>query len=740
MSCEKHDCNCGEKNTEGAEKINKNSGVTNKKDDEKCHNGKCGCGHDHDHDDCDHGNDHDGCGCGHDHRHGHDHDGCGCGCGHDHGHEHDHDGCGCGCGYDHDHDDDCGCGCGHSHGEKERSTVATVLRYVLGAIPVVAAFLPFIPIPIRIVLAVIAYAIFGFEVWRDMLRSFGKKKIFTEFTLMCVASVGAFAIGEFADAAAVVYLYSLGEMLSDSAYAKSKKNISELLEIAPEYATVIRDGSTVRVPPEEVSVGETFLVLSGERVPLDGEVIEGNADADTASVTGEALPLALYEGVACPSGAVVLNGTVKLRATADYENSVVSKLTKAVGEASRRKAAAEKKITRFASVFTPIAFGVAALIVLVGSLVTKDFVTWLKAGLTVLVVSCPCSLVLSVPLTYFAAIGGAASTGIIFKGGEVMDSLNRVNAVVFDKTGTLTESNVCFDGAEILGDMPKDEFLSLARDVLSFSPHASAVSFCENYSSPTAHKIENAENIGGRGIVCLADGKRALFGNAALMRENGIELADSKTTAIFGALDGKLLGRLNFSSHLKKDTKKAVDGLKMMKVERLAVISGDGEIAVKTACKEAGIEECFWSVTPDGKADLLDRIQTEERAKKKSATVAYCGDGLNDSAVIAMADVGVAMGDCGAALTTSSADVVLMDDNIGKLCEAMRISRRASRIATQNIVISLGIKIAVLVVGVLLSAVGREMPLELAIVADVGAAVIAVLNAMRASERKKKNG
>ncbi len=703
------------------------------KDTHDNHHGKCCC----DHENHEHHDDHSECCCDHEtHEHHNDHGKC-C-CNHDH-RDHESETCSCGHHHDNEEDDDgCGCGCGHDHSEKKSSKTSTILRYVLGALPIIAAFLPFIPTPVRIILAVIAYAFFGYEVWRNMIKGFCRKQIFTEFTLMCVASVGAFAIGEYADAAAVVYLYSLGEMLSDSAYTRSRENISELLKIAPEYATAVRDGSTVRVAPKDVRVGEELIATVGERVPLDSIVLDGNADADTSSVTGEAVPLALYSGVSCPSGAVILNGSVRLRATADYENSVVAKLTRAVKEASKRKAKAEKKITGFARVFTPLAFCVAAVIAIVGSLVTKDIATWLKAGLTVLVVSCPCSLVLSVPLTYFAGIGAAASRGIVFKGGEVMDSLVKVGAVAFDKTGTLTEANISFGGAEVFGDVDKEEFLSLARDVLAFSPHAAAVSFCRSYRATATHKIENAENIGGRGIVCIADGKRTLFGNGALMRENGIEVEDSKTTAIFGATDGKLLGRLDFISKLKYNTRDTVDMLKAQGIERLAVISGDGEYSVKTACAEAGIGECYFSVTPDKKAELLDKIKREESQKKKKGTVVYCGDGLNDSAVIAMADVGVAMGDSGAALTAESADIVLMDDNIGKLCEAMAISKRVSRIATQNIVISLGIKIAVLLAGVVLSALGHSVPLELAIVADVGAAVIAVLNAMRASKRVKR--
>ncbi len=701
---------------------------------------KC-CIHDHEHD-----HKHEACKCGH--HHDHEHEACKCGhhheheaceCGHDHEYEHEHEACECGHDHEHEHEA-CGCGHDHEHGEENSSFCRRLIKYTVGGLPVICAFLPFIPTHVRVICALIAYGIFGFEVWRDMIKGFCKRRIFTEFTLMCVASVGAFAIGEFADGAAVVYLYSLGEMLSDSAYARSKKNISSLLEITPEYATVIRRGESLRVSPEDVDVGEIFIAVSGERVALDAVVCEGSADADTSSVTGEAIPLSLYEGVACPSGAVILNGSVKLRATQSFENSVVSKLTRAVKEASKRKAAAEKKISSFARAFTPVAFGTAVAIALVGSLVTRDAGTWVKAGLTVLVVSCPCSLLLSVPLTYFAGIGSAASRGIVFRGGEVMEGLCRVSAAAFDKTGTLTEAKASFEGVQAFNGIDEEELLSVARDALSFSPHAAAVSFCEAYSSPNAHKIENAENIGGRGLVCTVDGRRALFGNAALMRENGIEAEDSKKTAIFVAVDGRLWGKLNFSSKLKSGSAEAVQALKALGIGRMAIISGDGEDAVRETSDSLEISEYYWSVAPHEKAELLCKIQNEQKQVSNRSKVAYLGDGLNDSAVIAMADVGIAMGDNSAALTAESADIVLMDGNIGKLSEAIRISKRTSRIATQNIVISIGIKLAVMAVGVVLSVYGKNMPLELAIVADVGAAVIAVLNAMRAAERKKNNG
>ena len=699
------------------------------KSDEKCQNNaendiSCNC--------CSKNKNDEKCNCSFEHEHEHEH----CGCHHEHD---DDDGCGCGCHHEHDDDDGCGCGCDHSHGEKNGgSNVKNILLYTLGALPIIAAFVPLIPLPVRIIFAAIGYLLFGFPVWRDMIRGFARKKIFTEFTLMCVASVGAFAIFEFADAAAVVYLYSLGEMLSESAYAKSRKNISELIAVTPEYATVIRNGVTERVAPQDVAVGETVLVVTGERVPLDGVVAEGGADADTSSVTGEAAPLALYEGVSCPSGSVILNGTVKIKTESAYENSVVAKLSKAVEAAVSRKARAEKKISKFARVFTPIAFAVAALTVLVGSLITMDFQTWFKAGLVILVVSCPCSLVLSVPLTYFAGLGFAASRGIVFRGGEVMDSMKNVRAVAFDKTGTLTESELRYDGAEMLSDTDEQKFIALAADVLKYSPHAAAVSFCKAVKNEKEeNKIENVENIGGRGIVCAANGIPVMFGNAALMREKGIEAEDSRTTVILGAIDGKLVGRLNFSSRIKDNAASAVCELEKLKVDRVALISGDGELSVRDTARAVGIKEYYSSVTPDKKAEIFEGISDDVKKQSHKATVAYCGDGLNDSAVIAMADVGVAMGICGSALTVDSADVILMDDDPKKLCEAVRISRRTSKIATQNIVISLGIKLLVLIIGIIFSAFGGDIPMELAIIADVGAALIAVMNALRASKKGK---
>lgn len=614
-----------------------------------------------------------------------------------------------------------------------------LLWYGLGALPVVLGFLPFLPTVVRIVSAALGYALFGFSVWREMLTSMRKRRIFTEFTLMCVASLGAFAIGEYADGAAVVYLYSLGETLSGRAYTRSKQSIAELLEILPEYATVLREETPIRVSPDEVAVGERILVSAGERIPLDGVVADGGGSADTSSVTGESKPLELYAGVACPSGSILHEGSVVLRVTERYENSVVAKLARAVKDASERKSRAEKRMARFARVFTPIAFGAAALICLLGTLITKDFGAWLRIGLLALVVSCPCSLVLSVPLTYFAGLGRAAASGIVFRGGEVMDAACRLRAVAFDKTGTITESGLRFDGAQVCGAATEEEFLSLAYDVLSRSPHAAALSFCQAYTGELDARICDVELIGGRGIVCSADGRRVCFGNAALMRENGIPLEDSPTTVIFGAVNGTLWGKLCFSSHVRESSRRAIAQLRRGGMERICLLSGDGRQAVARTCEEVGIEEYYAALTPSEKVECFERLQREVRQRNPKSTVAFCGDGLNDSAVIAGADVGIAMGKSGSALTVRTADVVLMDDDPAKVWEAIRIARRTSRIAGQNVALSLGIKLAVVLLSVCLSVtLQAEIPMGLAIVADVGAALLAVLNALRAGRRSTR--
>ena len=663
-------------------------------------------------------NEHEHCHCQGEHEEEHEH--CHC---HDHHHDdHDHSDCGCGC----------GCGCGHDHDGGEGWSAKKIAGYVIGGIVGALGFMPFLPLPARLAASLAVYVFFGFSVFREMIEGFREGRIFTEFTLMCGATLGAFCIGEFADGAAVMLLYSLGESISGSAYSRSKRNISELLEVTPEYASALREGGVVRTSPRDVAVGETVIVVAGERIPLDGEVILGEGRADTSSVTGEAAPLELYPGVRILSGSILKEGSVRIRVECEYKDSAVAKLSEAVAEAEKRASPTEKKISRFAGVFTPIAFGVAAAVALIGSLVTGEAALWIRTGLSVLVISCPCSLVLSVPLTYFAGIGAGAKRGLIFKGGEVIDGMRRMSAIAFDKTGTLTSSEISFDGVSLLGDMPREDFLQLSYDVLVNSPHGAAVAFCDAVALGVSRKALRTEVIGGRGVVVSFEASEAVFGNAALMRERGADVADSETTAIFGMLDGVLLGRLDFSSRPKEGAREVAERLKASGC-RVALISGDTEGAVRQGAAKLGIEEYYGGLTPSEKLERFESIYNEEKAKGSWRSVAFCGDGLNDSASVVRADVGIAMGKRGSALTVSSADLVIMDDSPAKIWEAKKLARRISGIADSNIAISLGIKLAVLCGGIAMAALGMGIPMELAVVADVGAAVITVLNALRAN-------
>lgn len=651
-----------------------------------------------------------------------------CGCEHEHGHDHDH----CECGHGHDA---CECGCDHEHGDK--LSLRALLPYVGGLLLLILSFLGEFKVLshwIAIPAAVVVYLFFGIDVWRGTIAGVKKRKFFTEQMLMCVATVGAAALLEYADAAAVMFLYSFGEMIQGVAYRKSRENITELIEITEEHINKVENGSVRRVPASTAQVGDVISVTVGEKISLDGVVVEGNGFADTAAITGESVPKELVHGVECLSGSVLVAGAVSIRVTERFENSTANKLKKAVERASRQKAKTEKKISRFAAVFTPLAFAVSVLLFLLGLLLWRDAVRALKTALVVLVVSCPCSLVLSVPLTYFSGIGKAASSGIVFRGGEVIDNVAALGTVVFDKTGTLTSATLDFDGVWIPDGAPlvKSQFLDVCRCALEKSPHAAARSFCAVYKARIIHAIERVNNVGGRGLICRVDGNRAAFGNRALMEEFGVSVERLRDTAIYVAIEGQLCGALLFRSRVKPDTLPEIAKLRRHRVSRIAIMSGDTEAAVREVSEELGIPEFYAEMKPDEKLSALDNIYNEEKKRDRSRTLAFCGDGLNDSAVIARADVGIAMGS-GSAVTVECADVVIVDDAVARVNDMISIAKSTVRVANQNIALSLGIKLVAVVVGMLM----REPSLELAVIADVGAAVITVLNAMRAGSFKQ---
>ena len=677
-----------------------------KNNEKKCCNGshsehgeKCSC-HDH----------------GREHKEGH--------CCEDHAHSHAHA---------HEAHGSCGCGCGHEHSEKVDR--GTWLAYGVGACLLIVAFLGELAVIsnwIGIPAAILVYAFFGKDVWENAIRGMARKKIFTEFTLMCVATLGAAALLEFADAAAVMYLYSLGELIQGIASRKSKANISDLIEITEEYINKVENGSIKRISASSAKVGDVINVTVGERISLDGTVVDGNGFADTSAVTGESAPLELTRGTQCLSGSVLVAGAISLRVTEAYENSTANKLKKAMALAAKRKAPKEKKIARFAEIFTPCAFAFAALLFVLGWIGWGDMGRALKTALMTLVVSCPCSLVLSVPLAYFAGMGRAAAKGIVFRGGRVIDNAASLGTLIFDKTGTLTSSALAFEGVWISDSAPctKAQLLDVSRCALEKSPHAAAQSFCNIYHAKRSYGVRSVENIGGRGLVCEVDGVRAAFGNLAMMREMGVEAKDFGKTAIYVALGDELCGALLFRSGLKPEVLAEVARVRRNGIDRIAIMSGDTNASVRGTAETVGITEYYGELKPDEKLLALENIYREEKKKNKRRTVGFCGDGLNDLAAIARADVGIAMGS-GSAISVESADAVIVDDSIARVNDMIDVAQSTVSIVNQNIALSIGIKLLVILAGLL-----GLYSLELAIIADVGAAVVTVLNALRAGKIK----
>lgn len=639
----------------------------------------------------------------------------------EHGHEHCHGDCRA-----HGHDGNCACG--HEHGTLGWKEISL---YVVGFLLLIPAFLAEFELIwgwVGVLCAALVYFMFGKDVYSGALRDVKRGKLFTEFTLMCIATVGAIALLEFADAAAVMFLYSLGESISGEAYRRSRKSISSLIELDEAYINVEENGMIHKRKAASARVGDVMSVRVGERISLDGVVMDGVGYADTSAVTGESAPAELLVGMPCLSGSVLLSGAISVKVTAAYEDSTVNRLRRAVDEASNRKARAERRITRFAEVFTPLAFAVALAVFVIGVFAYDSVARAAKTALVILVTSCPCSLVLSVPLTYFAGVGRAAGRGIVFRGGETMDAVAGIEAVIFDKTGTLTSATLDFEGLRVANGSPlgRRELLDICASALAKSPHAAAEAFCRSYTPNRRYRVENVQNIGGRGLVCTVNGRAGAFGNPSLMKEENIAVPQTDKTSIYIAIDGLLCGVLEFGSRIKPDTASEIAKLRLGGVSRIAIVSGDNRSSVSSVATELGIEEFYAECKPDEKLRVLERIDSEEKRRDRRAVVAFCGDGLNDSAAIVRADVGVAMGS-GSALTVESADAVIVDNSVARLNDMIAIAKGTRRIATQNIALSIGIKLAVMLIG------GLWLPsLELAIIADVGAAVLTVLNAVRA--------
>lgn len=610
------------------------------------------------------------------------------------------------------------------------------LRRILIALALViaAAFLPPLPDAVRLVVYLVPYFVVGWDVLRKAVIGVRNRQPFDECFLMAVATVGAFLLGEYAEACAVMLFYQVGELFQSVAVGKSRRSIAALMDIRPDYANLCQpDGTVAQVDPEEVPVGAEIQVQPGERVPLDGVVLEGTSALNTAALTGESLPRDVEPGANVISGCVNMTGLLRVRTTKPYGESTVAKILDLVENSSMKKARAENFIARFARVYTPaVCYAALALAVLppvVRMLLGQpaQLGDWIYRALTFLVISCPCALVISVPLSFFGGIGGASARGILVKGSTYLEELSKAEIVVFDKTGTLTQG--AFHVTEVCPaeGITREQLLESAALIESWSKHPIAQSIRESWAQPLdAARITDVEELGGHGIQAKLDGRPAAAGNARLMEKLGLTVpaVNQAGTVVHLALDGRYAGYLCIADTVKPTSQKTIAGLKKAGVRRTVMLTGDAEPVAAAVAQQLGLDEYHAGLLPGDKVDQVEKL-LEERSP--SGRLVFVGDGINDAPVLSRADIGIAMGALGSDAAIEAADVVLMDDDPAKITLAMRIARRTLNIVHQNIVFALGVKAVCLVLGA--AGIGG---MWIAIFADVGVTVLAVLNAVRA--------
>ena len=586
-------------------------------------------------------------------------------------------------------------------------------------------------------LFLIPYAVIGWDVLWRAAKNIIHGQVFDENFLMALATVGAFCTGffgkgEYPEAVFVMLFYQVGELFQSYAVGKSRKSISALMDIRPDYANVERDGSLCRVDPEEVQVGDVIVIKPGEKAPLDGVVLEGRSSLNTSALTGESLPREVEPGDDVISGCINLNGLIRVQVTKVFGGSTVAKILDLVENSSSKKAKAENFITKFARYYTPIVVVSAVLLAVAPPLFTGgNWAEWIERALIFLVVSCPCALVISVPLSFFGGIGGASRDGILVKGGNFLEILSDTEIVVFDKTGTLTKG--VFNVTAIHPDRYSEgELLELAALAESYSDHPISRSLKDAYGMEIdAARVSDVEELSGRGVKAQVDGRLVCAGNDKLMEEIGViwHPCHRVGTTVHVAVNGEYAGHIVISDELKPDAAEAVASLKRAGVRKTVMLTGDAKAVGESVAKELGIDEVHAGLLP---GDKVDRVEALLREKSERGKLAFVGDGINDAPVLSRADIGIAMGALGSDAAIEAADIVLMDDKPSKLAEAMKISKRTLRIVRQNIVFALAVKAAVLV----LSAFGLSNMWE-AVFADVGVSVLAILNASRALKKGK---
>ena len=584
---------------------------------------------------------------------------------------------------------------------------------------------------LKLAIALVIYVAVGHKILRKAFRNIKNGQIFDENFLMVVATFGSLAMGEYEEAIMVMVLYRIGEYFQDKAVAKSRRSIADLMDIRPDYANIEgNNGELQQVDPEDVEVGTVITIKPGERVPVDGVVVEGESRLDTAALTGESMPRSVEEGDEVFSGTINLNGLLKVKVTKSCDESTATRILELVEEAADNKGKAEKFITRFARYYTPIVCGLALAVAVIPSLVTGEWATWVHRALIFLVVSCPCALVISVPLSFFAGIGGASSKGVLIKGGNYLEALSKADTVVFDKTGTLTKGVFSVVAVHPEG-ITEEELLELAAIAESFSDHPISKSLADEYKARTRKRVdkgrvESFEEFAGEGVVTVVDGKKLQCGNRRLMERVGVKWHECHLhgTTVHIAIDGRYEGHIVIADVEKDDAKDAIKALKNQGVARTVMLTGDKQDIASDVAADLGLDKYYAEMMPE---DKVHKVEELIATKGEGRTVAFVGDGINDAPVLSRSDVGIAMGSMGSAAAVEAADIVLMNDKPSDVALAIRIAKKTMRIIYENIWFSIGIKVLVLI----LAAFGIAN-MWLAIFADVGVCMLAILNAMRA--------
>lgn len=580
---------------------------------------------------------------------------------------------------------------------------------------------------------IVSYVIVGFAILKKAIKNIFRGKVFDENFLMSVATLGAFAIGEYPEAVAVMLFYQVGELFQDYAVDKSRKSIASLMDIRPDYANIYTDGDIKKVDPKEVKIGDIIVIKPGEKIPLDGRIIEGNTTIDTKALTGESIPREVTKGDDILSGSINLNGVIKVEVKKEYGESTVSKILDLVENASSKKTKSENFITKFAQYYTPIVVIIAVVLAIVPPLIIQgaNFEEWIYRALSFLVVSCPCALVISIPLSFFGGIGGASKMGVLIKGSNYLEALSNLEIAVFDKTGTLTKG--VFEVQKVSPTkMTQEELLKIAAYSENFSNHPISSSIKRAYNKEIDEKqIMNYQELSGFGVEASIEGKRVLVGNEKLMQKENIKftICQEIGTILYIAVEGEYAGYILIADEIKTDSKKAIEELKKNNVKNIVLLTGDRKKVGESVAKQIGINTVFTELLPDGKVKKVEELL---KNKSENGKLAFIGDGINDAPVLSLADIGIAMGGLGADSSIEAADIVIMTDEPSKVSKAIKLSKRTMRIVKENIIFAISIKILVLI----LAAIGVATMWG-AVFADVGVSIIAIINALRALNIKK---